>query len=85
MIELAKDDFLGLLQEIPKCNFDGMLAHNFDLIEDAGDFTSDQDAFWACEVNDVRYYGRDIAFKYDRRGIPVDPPEWATHIYWYEG
>lgn len=79
MIELAEDDWLGTLREISamELRFPDL---TFDLIEDAGAFSSDEDANWAVCVDGTWYLG--ASPELDRRGIPINPPHWATHIIW---
>jgi hypothetical protein len=77
MITLADDDGMGKLTPIVVS-----FSYEFDRIKDAGEFTSDEDAYWACEIDGIRYHGD--AITYDRQGIPTNPPAWATHIYWFE-
>lgn len=77
-IRIAEDNFTGELQIITdKWSLDNC---NFELIEDAGEFISDDGAVWATEVNGDRYTGPGLFIK----GRPTEQPRWATHVLWFD-
>lgn len=77
MIELADDDYLGTLHQLSE---DDLKYLEIVSIEDAGDFSPDEDVNWAVCVDGTWFIGDRPQFgEYSQ---PINPPKWATHVIW---
>jgi len=76
-IEIAKDNFTGELHLLGKWEYENC---NFELIEEAGEFSPDECACWATEINGERFTGGPLL----RGLVRTERPHWATHIVWFD-
>jgi hypothetical protein len=76
-IEIAADNHIGELKRLSKSDLQYAAfetLEEFAISQETRAYSCDEDGFWACISNGVKYYGL---------SVESQKPDWATHVYWY--